>query len=131
MMKTLVKDWLSSHKGQITLFEGDDEIMLKRQGGAVLLEAQLTATPCANAALSGWMRLSAVSLNHFQGALALKPDTGALWLIQSLQGTCDHTNLLNCLQALLNQRDTSRSTAVRLTRQVKQLTPTSLRSMSY
>ena len=130
-MRALVSEWLSSRKEQLSVFEGDDEIILRRQAGALLLGAQLTSTLSDNATLYRWMRLGGASLNHFQGALAQKPDTGALWLIQSLRAACDEVTLLGCLQTLLNQRDTWRSTAARLVRPALNLKPTSLRSQSY
>lgn len=130
-MKTLVSDWLDSREEQLTLFEGDDEIILKRQAGTLLLGAQLTSTVTDNAALYSWMRLGAASLNHFQGALAQKPDTGALWLIQNLQGAWDEAGLCGCLQTLLNQRDTWRSTAARLVRPALDRKPIPLRSQPY
>lgn len=130
-MRALVNDWLNSREEQLILLEDDDEIMLKRQAQTLLLGVQLTPTLSDNAALYGWMRLGAASLNHFQGALAQKPDTGALWLVQSLQGAYDAAGLLGCLQALLNQRDTWRSTAARLVRPALPPKPASLRSQFY
>ncbi len=130
-MRALVSDWLNSRKEHLSVFEGDDEIILQHQAETLLLGVQLTSTVADNAALYRWMRLGAASLNHFQGALAQKPDTGALWLIQSLRGAYDVAGLCACLQALLNQRDTWRSTAARLVRPALNLKPTPLRSQPY
>lgn len=130
-MKALVSDWLSSGKEKIALFEGDDEVTLQRQGDTVLLGAQLTSSLPDNSALQGWLRLGAASLNHFQGALAQKADTGALWLIQSLRTDRGEAYVLDCLEAILNQRDTWRAIVVRLARPAPNLKPTSLRSRSY
>lgn len=130
-MQALVRDWLNSREEQLSVFEGDDEIILKRQAKTLLLGAQLTSAVADSAALYSWMRLGAASLNHFQGALAQKPDTGALWLIQNLRGAGDEADLCDSLQALLNQRDTWRATAARLVRPALNLKPTSLRSRPY
>lgn len=130
-MQALVRDWLNSREEQLSVFEGDDEIILKRQAKTLLLGAQLTSAVADSAALYSWMRLGAASLNHFQGALAQKPDTGALWLIQNLRGAGDEADLCGSLQALLNQRDTWRATAARLVRPALNLKPTSLRSRPY
>ena len=130
-MRALVSDWLNSREEQLSVFEGDDEIILKRQAETLLLGVQLTSTVADNAALYSWMRLGAASLNHFQGALAQKPDTGALWLIQTLRGAWDEAGLFGCLQNLLNQRDTWRSTAARLVRPALNLKPIPLRSQPY
>jgi hypothetical protein len=77
------------------------------------------------------MRLGAASLNHFQGALAQKADTGALWLVQSLRGGQGETRVLKCLEQLLNQRDTWRAAIKRLVRPSQNFKPTSLRSLPF
>ncbi|QLG91343.1 type III secretion protein [Pseudomonas yamanorum] len=130
-MSDLICHWLSSDKQQITLCEGDDEITLKRQGDAVVLGAQLTSTRSDNTTLQNWLHLSAASLNHFQGALAQAPASGALWLIHCLRGEYSERHLLKCLEALLNQRDTWRAMAARLAKPTQKFTPTSLRSLPH
>lgn len=130
-MRGLISDWLNSRQAQLSMFEGDDEIILKHQGDTLLLGAQLTSTRSDNPVLQRWMRLGAASLNHFHGALAQKADSGALWLIQSVRGGQGVTDVLACLEALLNQRDTWRATFARLAPATEHLKPTSLRSLSY
>lgn len=130
-MRALVSDWLNSPKEQITLFEGDDEILLKRQARGVLVAAQLTSAHSDTATLQRWMRLGAASLGHFQGALAQKPESGALWLIHSLRDVNTPLQLLGCLETLLNQRDTWRGVFARQAATTPLLKPTSLRSLSY
>jgi hypothetical protein len=130
-MKDLVNEWLSSAKEQITLVEGDDEVSLTRQGGAVLLSAQLTSARPDSTTLQNWLRLGAASLTHFQGTVAQQADTGALWLIQISKAGDGQAHLLGCLEALLNQRDTWRAIDARLARPPQQVKPTSLRSLSY
>lgn len=129
-MKNLIHDWLDSRKEQISVFEGDDEITLKRQGDTILLQAQLTSSSLDHTALHTWMRLGGASLNHFHGALARKPETGALWLTQSLRGAQGEADVLKGLETLLNQRDTWRAIAARFARTGQNLKPTSLRSLS-
>ncbi|MGR3967137.1 type III secretion protein [Pseudomonas sp. 910_23] len=130
-MKAFVGDWLSGREEKIAIFEGDDEVTLRRQGDAVLLGVQLTSAVTDNSALQGWLRLGAASLNHFQGALAQKADTGALWLIQRLRTDRGEAHVLNCLETLLNQRDTWRAIVARLARPAQNLKPTPLRSRAY
>lgn len=130
-MSALICDWLNSGKQQVTLSEGNDEITLKRQGDAVVLGAQLASTQPGNTPLQTWLRLSAASMNHFQGALAQAPASGALWLIDCLRGEYGERHLLDCLEALLNQRDTWRAMAARLGKPLQTFTPTSLRSLPH
>lgn len=113
------------------VLENDDEIILKRHGGALLICVQLTSCRPDHAALQGWLRLGAISLNHFQGSLAQAPNSGALWLVQCVRNDPNETSLLNGLEALLNQRDTWRSTVARLALPAHKSKPTSLRSLSY
>ena len=130
-MRDLISEWLTSRKEQIILFEDEDEIILKHQGNTLLLGAQLTSIQPDRAVLQNWMRLGAASLSHFQGALALKSESGALWLVQNVQGVQSEGGVLSCLEALLNQRDTWRATLARLARPHQNIKPTSLRSLSY
>ena len=130
-MRGLISDWLNSRQAQLSMFEGDDEIILKHQGDTLLLGAQLTSTRSDNPVLQRWMRLGAASLNHFHGALAQKADSGALWLIQSVRGGQGVTDVLACLEALLNQRDTWRAVVARQARPVRTFISTSLRSTPY
>jgi hypothetical protein len=127
-MKVLVSNWWRNRQEPLTLFEGDDEITLRSQGDTLLLGAQLTSTSSERPSLEHWMRLGAASLNHFQGALAQKADTGALWLIQSLRADRGEAYVLGSLEALLNQRDTWRAI---IARPAQNLKPTPLRSRSY
>ncbi|MBD8194198.1 type III secretion protein [Pseudomonas fluorescens] len=130
-MKDSIRDWLSGHNEHISFYEGLDNITLKRQGQALLLGAQLTSTHSDNATHLLWLRLGAASVNHFQGALAQKADTGALWLVQSLRGGQGEAYVLNCLETLLNQRDTWRAVIKRLARPSRNFKPTSLRSLPF
>ncbi len=130
-MKVLISKWWKNRQEPLSLFEGDDEITLRSQGDTLLLGAHLSFLTPEHPGLEQWMRLGAASLNHFQGALAQKADTGALWLIQSLHTDRGEAHVLGCLEALLNQRDTWRAIGARLTRPSQNLKPTPLRSRSY
>ncbi|MFJ4134499.1 type III secretion protein [Pseudomonas cyclaminis] len=130
-MQAFISEWLHSRKEQISFFEKDSEIILKHQGGDLLLKAQLTSAHSDNASTLFWLRLGGASLNHFRGALAQKADTGALWLVQSLRGGQGEANVLSSLAALLNQRDTWRAAITRLARPSRHFKPTSLRSLPF
>lgn len=128
-MKVLVSKWWKNRHEPLSLFEGDDEITLRTQGDTLLLGAHLSSLAPEQPGLEQWMRLGAASLKHFQGALAQKADTGALWLVQSTDQGEAHA--LGCLEALLNQRDTWRAIVACLARPALHLKPTPLRSRSY
>lgn len=77
------------------------------------------------------MRLGGASLNHFQGALAQLSTTGALWLVQTVQGTTDTPFLLSIIESMLNQRDTWHAIVARLNKPTLHRPATSLRSRLY
>lgn len=130
-MNSLIRDWLNHHEQQLTLFEGDDRITLKRQEAFIRLEVQLTSTPSDNTTLQSWLRLGAVSMNLFSGTLGRKADSGELWLIQTLRDGPGEAQVFDCLETLLNQRDIWRATFARVARPLQPLKPTSLRSLPY
>nr|WP_315413479.1 type III secretion protein [uncultured Pseudomonas sp.] len=130
-MKDLITHWLKSGEEQITLFEGDDEIVVSLQGIGVLVCVRLTSTPPNSTELQSWVRLGAASLIHFQGALARAPDSGALWIIQRLQCAPEERRVFSCVESLLNQRDTWRAIYARLNKPAHQLKPTSLRALRH
>ncbi|NWE89036.1 type III secretion protein [Pseudomonas reactans] len=130
-MKDIIHQWFNSEEERISLFEEHDEIFLKRQGDTVLLHVQLALAQPGHGNLQLWARLGAASLNHFQGGLARDGNNGSLWLVQNLNVEDGVLKLIHCLEALLNQRDTWRATASRLTQPVYSRKPTSLRSLSY
>ncbi len=127
----LITGWLNGNEEQLTLFENDDAIILRRVSSTLLVNAQLTQTLPDKATLHTWMRLGGASLNYFSGAVALAPATGALWLIQCVgEGHGEHP-VLKCLESLLNQRDTWRAIVARQARPALPFKPTSLRSIPY
>ncbi|MDY7530919.1 type III secretion protein [Pseudomonas sp. Bout1] len=119
--------WLSSHKEQLNLFEDDDEIVLRRQAGVMLLSVQLTGHRPDNTRLGNWTRPGRASLSHFKGALAQAPANGALWLLQRVPANHGLEPLLADLESLLNQRDTWRAIVARVTTPIRSPLPTSLR----
>jgi len=127
----LLDSCLSGPNTQITLFEENNEINVSRHEQGVLLSVQLTCQNFDQKTLENWVRLGQASLNHSQGALALAPSSGHLWLLQRLPRDCGQPQLLASLEALLNQRDTWRSMVERLARPAMKFNPTSLRPQRY
>ncbi len=128
-MKELLIECVRTGSGEFRLFENDDEIVLRHCSNALLLSVQLTHHAPNKSMLATWMRLGAISLAHFQSALAQCPASGTLWLIHCLHKPCDEQHLRCHIEALLNQRDTWRATFARLNKPAHPLRPTSLRSL--
>ncbi|PLR61485.1 type III secretion protein [Pseudomonas sp. QC2] len=118
-----------SGAGEFRLFENNDEIVLRHCSDTLVLSVQLTQHPPDKSMLMTWMRLGAISLAHFQGALAQAPASGELWLTHCVHNPQDEQHLQRCMESLLNQRDTWRATVARLNKPAHQLKPTSLRSL--
>lgn len=127
----LIAGWLSGQEEQLSIFEGDHEISLRRQPGALLLSARLSPNGNAKVRLETWLRLGEASLSHFQGALAQSPENGTLWLIRTLAEAKDEQLVLNNLEQLLNQRDTWHAMVPHLARLPLKRSPTSLRSLTF
>ncbi|KTB68472.1 MULTISPECIES: hypothetical protein [Pseudomonas] len=130
-MSELVIDWAQSNEAQLTLYEENNRICLQRHTQALLISAQLTESAPGNSQLQTWMGLGGHSLNHFQGALAMAPESGALWLLQILPPTCGTEQLLASLESLLNQRDIWRTLAARLSRPAQRFKPRPLGQLLY
>lgn len=130
-VNALIAGWLSGQEEQLSIFEGDHEISLRRQPGALLLSARLSPNGNADVRLETWMRLGEASLNHFEGALAQSPDNGTLWLVRTLPDVKDGQRVLNDLEQLLNQRDTWHAMVPHLVRLPLKHSPTSLRSLTF
>jgi hypothetical protein len=128
-LKELFSEYLRNGTGELTLFENDEAVVLRHCSGTLLLSVQLARHSRNESMLVSWMRLGAVSLAHFQGALALSPDSGDLWLIHCVPNPHDEQHLLHCIESLLNQRDTWRATVARLNKPIHQIKPTWLRSL--
>jgi len=130
-LKALIIDWLKSGKEQITLLEGQDDIVIRLHVSGVLVSVRLTSTSSNNTELQHWMRIGSVSLNHFQGAVAQASSCGTLWIIQSLQGAPDEHRVFGSIESLLNQRDTWRAMFARLNKPAHTPKPTSLRALRH
>jgi hypothetical protein len=121
-------DCLNGHQQQARLSENDDELSLHCHEDHLVLRIQLTRPGLDNHPLQAWQRLGQASLAHFKGALALCPLTGHLWLVQGLPRNCRQDQLLNALEALLNQRDTWRCVIARHARPERKLQAAALRT---
>lgn len=130
-MKALLAECLNRGAGEFRLFENDDEVVLRHCSTTLLLSVQLTQYPPNESTLMTWMRLGAISLAHFQGALAQSPVSGELWLIHCVHDRRDEQHLQRCIESLLNQRDTWRATVARLNKPIHPFKPTSLRSLQH
>lgn len=130
-MNALLAECLKRGSGELRLFENNDEIILRHCSNSLLLSVQLTPLRPDKSLLLSWLRLGEVSLEHFPGALAQAPASGALWLRHCLHDKHDEQQLQLCLESLLNQRDTWRATVARLHRPAPRRNPTSLRSLLY
>lgn len=105
--------WLSRDEKTLTFLEDENLIVLQRFKDGLLLSVQLVPQPPDNAELEQWLRMGEPSLKYFQGALALEPATGKLWLRQWEACSTSTDTVLALLEALLNQRDTWCSLAPR------------------
>jgi len=112
----LLDDCLNGRQQQALLCEQGDELSLHCHAHHVLLRVQLTHPGLQGYPLQAWVRLGQASLAHFNGALALCPASGHLWLVQNLPRECSQDYLLSALEALLNQRDTWRRIVARQAR---------------
>ncbi len=130
-MNALLAECLKRGSGELRLFENNDEIILRHCSNSLLLSVQLTPLRPDKSLLLSWLRQGEVSLEHFPGALAQAPASGALWLMHCLHDKHDEQQLQLCLESLLNQRDTWRATVARLHRPAPRRNPTSLRSLLY
>jgi hypothetical protein len=108
-LNALLAECLRRGTGELRLFENNDEIVLRHGSNSLLLSVQLTPLRPDKSLLMTWLRVGEVSLDHFQGALAQAPASGALWLMHCLHDKHDEQRLQRCLESLLNQRDTWRA----------------------
>lgn len=102
----ILHTWLSRDEKVLTFLEGENAIVLQRLKDGLLLSVQLVPQPPNNAELEQWLLMGEPSLKYFQGALALEPVTGKLWLRQWAASSTSTDTVLTLLETLLNQRDT-------------------------
>ncbi|SDO66167.1 hypothetical protein [Pseudomonas azotoformans] len=125
--RSALLDCLNGHQSNARLYENDDELSLNCHENHLLLRIQLTRPGLTSYPLQAWLRLGGPSLAHFKGTLALCPSTGHLWLMQGLSRGCSLDQLLNALEALLNQRDTWRRVVARQAKPARKSHATALR----
>jgi len=132
-LNALIIQWARGREDSLTLFEDGHAMTLQRLSGTLRLSVQLTLHRPDNAQLETWMRPGEPSLNHFQGALAQAPDSGALWLVQCLlpSNDLDDKHVLSCVENLLNQRDAWRAMIARQLRPALPPPSWSLRSLAH
>ncbi|MCJ8205531.1 type III secretion system chaperone [Pseudomonas sp. RGM2987] len=92
-----------------TLVIDDGDVTFDKLEGALLLSVELPAGASNEAALEAVLRLAHPSLSRFPGALARSPDDARLWLVAQLAANGHVDDLIELLEALLNQRDTWQS----------------------
>lgn len=131
MLNDLLRGWHAGSEPYLVLQEVEDEVQLRRQHGKIVLTAHLTSDQSYSTTLQSWLRLGHAGFGHFQGALAQSPASGALLLLACLPDDCSHRQLLDALQALLNQRDVWRATLARISKPMMNLQSTALSSRLY
>ncbi|AKJ97075.1 MULTISPECIES: type III secretion system chaperone [Pseudomonas] len=92
-----------------TLVIDDGDVTFDKLEGALLLSVELPASVSNEAALEEVLRLAHPSLSRFPGALARAPHDARLWLMAQLAPDGHVDDLIELLEALLNQRDTWQS----------------------
>jgi hypothetical protein len=98
-LNALLAECLKRGSGELRLFENNDEIILRHCSNSLLLSVQLTPLRPDKSLLLSWLRLGEVSLEHFPGALAQAPASGALWLMHCLHDKHDEQQLQLCLES--------------------------------
>jgi len=94
---------------QFSLVIDDGDVTFDKLEGALLLSVELPASGSNEAALEEALRLAHPSLSRFPGALARSPADARLWLVAQCGPHGHVDDLIELLEALLNQRDTWQS----------------------
>ncbi|MDO7895770.1 type III secretion system chaperone [Pseudomonas citrulli] len=87
----------------------DGEVIFDKLEDVLLLSVELSASVSSESALEEVLRLAHPSLSRFPGALARSPHDARLWLVAQLAAHGHVDDLMELLEALLNQRDTWQS----------------------
>ncbi|AXP05866.1 type III secretion protein [Pseudomonas fluorescens] len=87
----------------------DGEATFSKLDEALLVSVELTVPMTHEVVLEDLLRLAHPSLSRFPGALARSPQDGRLWLLTQLAPDGHIDDLIEALEALLNQRDTWQS----------------------
>lgn len=93
----------------LSLVIDDGDVTFDKRDGALQLAVELPASVSHEAPLEDVLRLAHPSLSRFPGALARSPDDARLWLMAQLPAHGHVDDLIELLEALLNQRDTWQS----------------------
>lgn len=109
-----LQQWWNSDQARLQLSENSDAITLFRSPEGVWLSARLSSDKADHLQLEKYLMLGRSSLEHFHGALALDPGSGHLWILLVLEKNPDLHMLRAGLTDLLNQRDTWRAMAGRV-----------------
>ncbi|MNZ98753.1 type III secretion system chaperone [Pseudomonas kilonensis] len=110
-LRTQLTHWNADVDGpeHFTVVIDDGEATFSKLDEGLLASVELTVPVTHEVALEDLLRLAHPSLSRFPGALARSPQDGRLWLLAQvpLDGHID--DLIEVLEALLNQRDTWQS----------------------
>lgn len=87
----------------------DGEVAFGKLEDSLLVSVELPASATSEASLQDILRLAHPSLSRFPGALGRSPQDSRLWLLAQLAADCHIDDLIETLEALLNQRDTWQS----------------------
>ncbi|MFO2462330.1 hypothetical protein OOJ96_00290 [Pseudomonas sp. 15FMM2] len=113
-LDTALEQWWSCDQASLQLSENNDAITLRRIPEGMWLSAQLSTDKADHLLQEKYLMLGRSSLEHFHGALAQDPDNGLLWILLVLEKIPDLHTLRASLTDLLNQRDTLRALAGRV-----------------
>ncbi|MFB4391334.1 MULTISPECIES: type III secretion system chaperone [unclassified Pseudomonas] len=93
----------------LSLVIDDGDVTFEKLEDALLLSVELPAGVSGEASLEEMLRLAHPSLSRFPGALARSPIDARLWLMAQSAPDGHVDDLVELLEALLNQRDTWQS----------------------
>lgn len=110
-LRTQLTRWSVSVDGpeHFGLVIDDGEATFSKLDEALLVSVELTVPMTHEVVLEDLLRLAHPSLSRFPGALARSPQDGRLWLLTQLAPDGHIDDLIEALEALLNQRDTWQS----------------------
>lgn len=103
--------WSASVDGpeRFAVVVDDGEAAFDKLEDGLLISVELNAPQSNEASLEDILRLAQPSLSRFPGALARSPQNERLWLLAQLPPDAHVDDLVEVLEALLNQRDTWQS----------------------
>ncbi|MBT2340240.1 MULTISPECIES: type III secretion system chaperone [Pseudomonas] len=99
----------ADEQAPFTLVIDDGDVTLSKLDDALLLAVELPHPVTSEAPLEDLLRLAHPSLARFPGALARSPHDARLWLMAQPAPDGHLDDLIELLEALLNQRDTWQS----------------------